>query len=113
MHGTHREGLPVTYLAAFVHSERRTPSRPVQREKVHGVGSTLRVYGVWGTPYTLNVWGMFRRCGVCVAGTATCLAFHQQPDVNYIEVLEKVDFPCTVNAQRLPFKGNQLRAETG
>ena len=21
---------------------------------------------------------------------------HQQPDVNYIQVLEKVDFPCTV-----------------
>jgi hypothetical protein len=38
---------------------------------------------------------------------------HQQPDVNYIQVLEKVDFPCTVNAQHLPFKGNQLRAETG
>jgi hypothetical protein len=39
--------------------------------------------------------------------------FHQQPDVNYIQVLEKVDFPCTVNAQHLPFKGNQLRAQTG
>jgi hypothetical protein len=38
---------------------------------------------------------------------------HQQPDVNYIQVLEKVDFPCKVNAQHLPFKGNQLRAETG
>jgi hypothetical protein len=37
---------------------------------------------------------------------------HQQPDVNYIQVLEKVDFPCTVHAQRLPFKGNQLGAET-
>ena len=40
-------------------------------------------------------------------------AVHQQPDVNYIKVLEKVDFPCTVHAQRVPFKGNQLRAETG
>jgi hypothetical protein len=38
---------------------------------------------------------------------------HQQPDVSYIRVLEKVDFPCTVNAQHLPFQGNQLRAETG
>ena len=38
---------------------------------------------------------------------------HQQPDVNFIQVLEKVDFPCTVNAQHLPFKGNQLRAQTG
>jgi hypothetical protein len=38
---------------------------------------------------------------------------HQQPDVNYIQVLEKVDFPCTVHAQRLPFEGNRLRAETG
>ena len=38
---------------------------------------------------------------------------HQQPDVNYIQVLEKFDFPCTVHAQRVPFKGNQLRAETG
>ena len=25
------------------------------------------------------------------------VAFHQQPGVNYIQVLEKVDFPCTVN----------------
>jgi len=41
------------------------------------------------------------------------LANHQQPDVNYIQVLEKVDFPCTVHAQRVPFKGNHLRAETG
>ena len=41
--------------------------------------------------------------------TATC---HQQPDVNYVQVLEKVEFPCTVHAQRVPFKGNQLRAET-
>ena len=41
------------------------------------------------------------------------ISFHQQPDVNYIQVLEKVDSPCTVNAQHLPFKGNQLRAETG
>ena len=40
-------------------------------------------------------------------------SIHQQPDVNYIQVLEKVDFPCTVHAQRVPFKGNQLRAETG
>ena len=40
-------------------------------------------------------------------------AYHQQPDVNYIQILEKVDFPCTVNAQHLPFKGNQLRAITG
>jgi len=39
-------------------------------------------------------------------------ACHQQPDVNYIQVLEKVDFPCTVHAQCVPFKGNQLRAET-
>ena len=38
---------------------------------------------------------------------------HQQPDVNYIQVLEKVDFPCKVNAQHLPFKGNQLSAQTG
>ena len=38
---------------------------------------------------------------------------HQQPDANYIQVLEKVDFPCTVHAQRVPLKGNQLRAETG
>ena len=38
---------------------------------------------------------------------------HQHPDVNFVQVLEKVDFPCTVNAQRVPFKGNQLRAETG
>ena len=40
-------------------------------------------------------------------------ASHKQPDVNYIQVLEMVDFHCTVNAQHLPFKGNQLRAETG
>jgi len=39
--------------------------------------------------------------------------YHQQPDVNYIQVLEKVDFSCTVHGQRVPFKGNQLRAETG
>ena len=39
--------------------------------------------------------------------------YHKQPDVNYIQVLEKVDSPCTVHAQRVPFKGNQLRAETG
>ena len=38
---------------------------------------------------------------------------HQQPDVTYIQVLEKDDFPCTVHAQRVPFKGNQLRAGTG
>ena len=38
---------------------------------------------------------------------------HQQPDVNCIQVLEKVDFACSVHAQRVPFKGNQLRAETG
>ena len=30
-------------------------------------------------------------------------AYHQQPDVNYIQVLEKVDFPCTAHAQRVPF----------
>ena len=40
-------------------------------------------------------------------------ALHQQSDVNYIQVLEKVDFPCTVKAEHLPFKGKQLRAETG
>ena len=36
------------------------------------------------------------------AGNSLCpygIADHQQPDVNYIQVLEKVDFPCTVNAQ--------------
>ena len=38
------------------------------------------------------------------------LATHQQPDMNYIQVLEKVDFPCTVNAQHLPFKGNRSAA---
>jgi hypothetical protein len=37
----------------------------------------------------------------------------QQPHVNYIQVLEKVDFPCTVKAEHLPFKGKQLRAEMG
>ena len=39
--------------------------------------------------------------------------YHQQPEVNCIQVLEEFDFPCTVHAQRVPFKGNQLRAETG
>ena len=43
----------------------------------------------------------------------TSPTLHQQPDVNYIQILEKVDFPCTVHAQRVPFKGNQVRAETG
>jgi hypothetical protein len=38
---------------------------------------------------------------------------HQQPDLNCIQVLEEFDFPCTVHAQRVPFKGNQLRAEMG
>jgi hypothetical protein len=33
--------------------------------------------------------------------------------VNYIQVLEKVDFPCMVTLTASPFKGNQLKAETG
>ena len=50
--------------------------------------------------------------GGCPVGSR-CEVYHQQPDVNYIQVIEKFDFPCTVNAQHSPFKGNQLRAETG
>ena len=50
---------------------------------------------------------------VAVLSVVSRVANHQQPDVNYIQVLEKVDSPCTVHAQRVPFKGNQLRAETG
>jgi hypothetical protein len=66
--------------------------------------------------------GAFQRCHVQAPqiGPGSRAAFvwlrggiHQQPGVNYIQVLEKFDFPCTVNAQHLPFKGNQLRAETG
>ena len=38
---------------------------------------------------------------------------HQQPDVNYIQVLEKVDFPRMVTLTGSPFKGNKLKAETG
>ena len=40
-------------------------------------------------------------------------AYHQQPDVNYIQVLEKVDFPRMVTLTGSPFKGNQLKAGTG
>jgi len=43
----------------------------------------------------------------------TFLWHHQQPDVNYIQVLEKVVFSCTVHAQRAPLMGNQVTAETG
>ena len=50
---------------------------------------------------------------VCRVYSRMVVGGHQQPDVNYIQVLEKVDFPCTVNAQHLLFKGNQLKAETG
>ena len=38
---------------------------------------------------------------------------HQQPDVNYIQVLENVDFPWMVTLTGSPFKGNHLKAETG
>ena len=48
-----------------------------------------------------------------VADDIYAVLHHQQPDVNYIQVIEKVDFPCMVNAQHLLIKGNQLRAGTG
>ena len=38
---------------------------------------------------------------------------HLQCDVNYIQVLEKVDLPGIVKSETSLFKGNQLRAETG
>jgi hypothetical protein len=32
--------------------------------------------------------------------------YHQPPDVNYIELLAKVDFPCRVNAFTLQGQSN-------
>ena len=60
-------------------------------------------------------WGSFLMSAVLLHQTRVAApdVFHQQPDVNFIQAFEKVDFPCTVHAQRVPFKGNQFRAETG
>ena len=80
---------------------RRQPAAPSQ------VGEAVDLF-IQPAPRAVatGVWGLPGAGGMSVAA-------HQQPDVNYIQVLEKVDFPCAVKAQHLPFKGNQLRAETG
>ena len=32
---------------------------------------------------------------------------HQQPEVNYFDVLEKGDFPCILDSESLVFRGNR------
>ena len=83
------------------------PPALLYHEKTWGAGRFARELSR-SFPLSHHVWGIEGDDVGSIQSTN-----HQQPDVNYIQVLEKDDSPCTVNAQHLPFKGNQLRAQTG